>query len=340
MADTPSSFFTQATIDIFNEQTRDLPRDQIYDTRDCDSVSSHITRAMCTDFTGKDDAISRASQDKVCAKDLCIAICGCLWVYRARRIAKATTIEKYTNKAATVTRPRPPGKLVRHMVDEHRKYAEEPITATSPLFTVGNGIGTCDLPPQFAYFFQFSHLSATRNLLCLDLDETLVCSKQRTPQTRESEDFYVVVEQRGKRYEFSVVKRPGLDVFLVTLAELYDLAIFTYAIKEYGDKIVNVIDPNRLIKYRMYRQHCVKYLVDKRHVIVKDLSRVGKPHSSILLIDNSASTGIWQQNNFLLVPSFYGDDQDRVLYELRELLEGISKCKDFYTEIQGLRSVM
>lgn len=340
MSNTSPTFSTQTVIDTFNDQTRDLPRDQIYDIRDCDSVSSHIIREMPIDSMRTEDPASSASQDSIDAMDLCGAICSCLWVYRARRRAKAATIEKYTDKAATVTRPRPPGKLVRHIVDEHRKYAEEPITATSPLFTVGNGVGTCDLPPQLAYFFQFSHLSATRNLLCLDLDETLVCSKQRTPQTRETEDFYVVVEQRGKRYEFSVVKRPGLDVFLISLAELYDLAIFTYAIKEYGDKIVNIIDPNRLIKYRMYRQHCVKYLVDKRHVIVKDLSRVGKPHSSILLIDNSASTGIWQRNNFLLVPSFYGDDQDKVLYELKELLEGISKCKDFYTEIQGLRSVM
>ncbi|EFO62746.1 Nuclear LIM interactor-interacting factor 1 [Giardia lamblia P15] len=340
MLSTPSEFAIQSTIDVFNEQTRDLPRDQIYDIKDYDSVSSHITREVPLESIRTNSPPPSPSQSKVSAKDLCSAICGCLWVYKARRLARAATIEKYTNKASVVTRPRPPVRLIRHMVDEHRKYAEEPITATSPLFTVGNGVGTCDLPPQFAYFFQFSHLSATRNLLCLDLDETLVCSKQRTAQTRENEDFYVVVEQRGKRYEFSVVKRPGLDVFLVSLAELYDLAIFTYAIKEYGDKIVNIIDPNRLIKYRMYRQHCVKYLVDKRHVIVKDLSRVGKPHSSILLIDNSASTGIWQRNNFLLVPSFYGDEQDRVLYELKELLEGISKCKDFYTEIQSLRSVM
>lgn len=340
MSDASLLFSAQSLIDTFNEQTRDLPKDQIYDMKDCDSVSSHILREVPIDSITTEDTVLSASQDKISAKDLCSAICSCIWIYRARRRAKAATIENYTNKAAIVTRPRPPGKLVRHMVDEYRKYAEEPITATSPLFTVGNGVGTCDLPPQLAYFFQFSHLSATRNLLCLDLDETLVCSKQRTPETRETEDFYIAVEQRGKRYEFSVVKRPGLDVFLVSLAELYDLAIFTYAIKEYGDRIVNIIDPNRLIKYRMYRQHCVKYLVDKRHVIVKDLSRVGKPHSSILLIDNSASTGIWQRNNFLLVPSFYGGDQDRVLYELKELLEGLSKCKDFYTEIQGLRSVM
>lgn len=59
-------------------------------------------------------------------------------------------------------------------------------------------------------------------------------------------------------HTYYVTKRPYLDEFLLSVAEDFELAIFTYSIKPYADRIIKIIDPHNLIKYRFYREHCVK----------------------------------------------------------------------------------
>ena len=57
-----------------------------------------------------------------------------------------------------------------------------------------------------------------------------------------------------------------------------------------------MIDPNRIVKHRLYRQHCIRLDVDEtgsKFVIVKDLTRVGRNLNDIILVDNGKKTGYW-----------------------------------------------
>jgi CTD small phosphatase-like protein 2 len=70
--------------------------------------------------------------------------------------------------------------------------------------------------------------------LVLDLDETLV--------------HYFEVGSEG-----TFLVRPGCDQFLTEMAEIYEVVIFTAAMQDYADWVLNQIDKPKRIKYRLYR---------------------------------------------------------------------------------------
>ena len=70
--------------------------------------------------------------------------------------------------------------------------------------------------------------------LVLDLDETLV-------------HYY----ESGGEGKFRI--RPGCLEFLKEMAELYEVVIFTAAMQDYADWVIDSIDKPGHIKYRMYR---------------------------------------------------------------------------------------
>ena len=47
--------------------------------------------------------------------------------------------------------------------------------------------------------------------------------------------------------------RPFAEQFLIDMSKLYEIVIFTAAVKEYADWILDLIDPQRVISYRLYR---------------------------------------------------------------------------------------
>ena len=74
--------------------------------------------------------------------------------------------------------------------------------------------------------------------LVLDLDETLI--------------HYECDEIDGDYY----LIRPGAIKFLKEMALYYEIVIFTAAMPEYADKILDNLDASGfMIKHRLYRQH-------------------------------------------------------------------------------------
>jgi len=47
--------------------------------------------------------------------------------------------------------------------------------------------------------------------------------------------------------------RPGCVKFLKEMSELYEVCIFTAAMQDYADWVLNELDTNKYITYRMYR---------------------------------------------------------------------------------------
>lgn len=60
--------------------------------------------------------------------------------------------------------------------------------------------------------------------------------------------------------------------------------MFTAAVKDYADWILDRIDPGRLIAYRLYRHHTQP----QNGVYVKDLSRLGRDLARVIIVDNNA----------------------------------------------------
>ena len=69
------------------------------------------------------------------------------------------------------------------------------------------------------------------------------------------------------------------------MSEAYELVIFTAAMQDYADWVLDQLDTERLISYRLYRQHTSK----QSHVYLKDLSMVGRDLSKTIIVDNVAS---------------------------------------------------
>lgn len=83
------------------------------------------------------------------------------------------------------------------------------------------------------------------------------------------------------------------------------------------------IDPNKYISFRLYRQHAIP----NGPVFVKDLSRVGRDLSKMIIVDNVAENFQLQPDNGIFIKSWFDDTSDTALSELAPLLSEIVKKK-------------
>merc|ERR1711934_1052014 len=89
-------------------------------------------------------------------------------------------------------------------------------------------------------------------------------------------------EEVGNQGKFLI--RPFTYKFLEEMAKYYEVVIFTAAMQDYADWVLNQIDKPKRIKYRLYRQHALPH----GPVFVKDLSRIGRDLSKTIIVDNVA----------------------------------------------------
>ena len=134
--------------------------------------------------------------------------------------------------------------------------------------------------------------------MVLDLDETLVHSSfQRVPKC----DFVIPVTIEGTVHNVYVIKRPGVDEFLQRAAKHYELIIYTASLSKYADPLLDTLDPNRLIDYRLFREHCVFH----RGHYVKDLSLINRELNRTIIIDNSPMSYIFHPCKFIICGMYW-----------------------------------
>ena len=141
--------------------------------------------------------------------------------------------------------------------------------------------------------------------LVLDLDETLV--------------HYI--EEENRAY---VQVRPYADYFLSEMGKYFEIVIFTAAAEDYADIVLNELDKNNAIAYKLYRKHTEQV----NGVFIKDLSKLGRDISKILIIDNNKENFSLQPENGLHICSFVGDQNDDELFALCEDLMKIVNSKE------------
>lgn len=103
------------------------------------------------------------------------------------------------------------------------------------------------------------------------------------------------------------------------MSEIYEVVIFTAAMQDYADWVLDQIDKEKRISYRLYRQHASPTGM----VFVKDLSRIGRPLNKCIIVDNVAENFCLQPDNGIFIKSWFEDPKDTALTELAPLL----KCK-------------
>jgi len=162
---------------------------------------------------------------------------------------------------------------------------------------------------------------ASKKTLVLDLDETLVHS---TFQAVPGVDIVLPIEIDGVVYRVYVRKRPGADRFLQKMAEIYEVVVYTASLQKYADPLLDLLDPNRLIRARLFRKHCTF----RRGAYLKDLSRLGRALPNVLILDNSPLSFSMQPKNGLPCTSYIDDPSDRELDDLIPYLEDLAQVED------------
>ena len=114
--------------------------------------------------------------------------------------------------------------------------------------------------------------------------------------------------------------RPFCFEFLYQLRQYYEIITFTAGTKEYADYILNLLDPNNeLIKYRLYRQHVTILGCS----VYKDLNKLGRDLSKVIIVDNMKDNFKMQPNNGLYVKTWINDINDHQFKDLMKILKDI-----------------
>ena len=63
----------------------------------------------------------------------------------------------------------------------------------------------------------------------------------------------------------------------------FELVVFTASLSKYADPLCDILDPDGMCSYRLFREHCT-YV---NNAFVKDLTRLGRPMKDLIILDNS-----------------------------------------------------
>merc|ERR550537_1304840 len=114
--------------------------------------------------------------------------------------------------------------------------------------------------------------------------------------------------------------RPGLHDFLSRMHKAgWEITVFTAATQDYADWMMDIVDTDKLITHRLYRQHALPW----GPIFVKDLSRLGRDLDRTLIIDNVQENFMLQPDNGIFIFPWYDDPHDNALFALTPLLEEI-----------------
>ncbi|KAG7529719.1 hypothetical protein FFLO_05446 [Filobasidium floriforme] len=191
---------------------------------------------------------------------------------------------------------------------------------------IGIPIGPDGLPAPLLPPISAEH--AGRKCLVLDLDETLLHSSFKGIS---SADYIVPVEIESQIHNVYVVKRPGVDNFLLKMGEIYEVVVFTASLSKYADPVLDILDIHKVVKHRLFRESCYNH----KGNYVKDLSQLGREMSKSIIIDNSPASYIFHPHNAVPVSTWFNDPHDTELTDLCPFLTDLGTVDDIRGVLDG-----
>ena len=179
------------------------------------------------------------------------------------------------------------------------------------------------------YLPQKSKEHMNKKTLLLDLDETLVHSSFK-PLPINSDIHFNVIYQ-NKPHMINVLIRPFVYEFLLKMSNLYEIVIFTASVPQYANPLLNILDKNKCITHRLFRQHCISLY----GLFIKDLRRIGRDLKETILLDNNPISYLVNQDNGLPIKTWHSNKNDQELIKIIPLLEYLAK-----TEINDVREIL
>ena len=166
-----------------------------------------------------------------------------------------------------------------------------------------------------------------KKMLVLDLDDTLVnlVAEAAIPPQRHDMKLPISLPLSTKRTSFSYVQvRPGFSNFLFQMSQCYQVILYTTREVDYGDMIMDVIDPTRLSVKRLYREHCTQF----KHIFFLDMTRLGRRMEDVILLESIENSFRGQESNSVAISPWSGDYNDDELSNLIPFLTDMSKIDD------------
>ena len=160
-----------------------------------------------------------------------------------------------------------------------------------------------------------------KKTLILDLDETLVHS---STSLYSKSDLTLEIDFDGIIYKIYILIRPGAQNFIKNLSKFFEIVIFTASLSKYASPLLDILDKEKNIKYRLYREHCT-YL---NGIYIKELKRLNRNLKDVIIVDNSPTAYTFDKENGLPIKSWYEDKNDKELEKISPLLIFLSKVDD------------
>ena len=166
-----------------------------------------------------------------------------------------------------------------------------------------------------------------KKTLILDLDETLVHSSFKPiiyNNTFYPPDIFLSINFNGKIHRVYVLIRPFLSEFLKEMDKIFNIIIFTASVKEYANPLLDILDKEKIIKKRFFREHCVfnsgKY--------IKKLENINQNLKDTILVDNNPISYSLNKKNGLPIKSWHYEQNDKELLNIMNVLNFLSNVND------------
>lgn len=118
--------------------------------------------------------------------------------------------------------------------------------------------------------------------------------------------------------------RPGVEQFIKNISKFFEVITFTASIPAYASPLLDILDKERNIQHRLYREHCTFV----NGVFVKDLKRLNRNLKDVIIVDNSPLAFAFDSDNGLPILSWFDDPIDKELMNIQPLLEFLANTKD------------
>lgn len=165
----------------------------------------------------------------------------------------------------------------------------------------------------------------TKPTLVLDLDETLVHSTiEPPPPGSPPPDHVFSVTLENITYNVFVRVRPNMHQFLAEVAEIFEVVVFTASQEAYAGRLLDMLDTDRHVRYRLYRDSCV--FVEGN--FVKDLDMLGRDLQRTIIVDNSPLAFAYHLDNGIPIESWFGERADTHLLDLVPFLHQLARAED------------